>query len=290
MTEADQDGRLTASRSYSGNSGEPIPWEALEQIFDAMSGSDAQSLRSWPETMNNVSAQWRDRAGVTHKAASLAEVREAYERQDTYDLRFGGWREGGKPCYFNYWPGAQPPRAEAVVQGHPNRVEAMIAPITAAFPLQRNVVFVSWSGPKARDVAEVLRRVVESRFSTPTEVVVSTRSIPPGSQPLHEMLERNLLVCCTHLVVLTREAAVSNWVVWEAAASWARQKPVIPIFVDVTASEIEGPLTLLAQGVRIDDSRDLNRVLGVVAAAISAPQPEPLSATEHQELRQAASS
>ena len=51
-----------------------------------------------------------------------------------------------------------------------------------------------------------------------------------------------------------------------------------------------GPLTLLAQGVRIDDSQALNAVLGVVAAAISAPQPEPLSATEHQELRQAASS
>jgi len=90
MTEADEDGRLTASRSYSGNSDEPVPWDALEQIFDAMFGSDAQSLRSWPETMNNVSAQWRDEAGVTHKAASLAEVREAYERQDTYDLRF--WR------------------------------------------------------------------------------------------------------------------------------------------------------------------------------------------------------
>jgi hypothetical protein len=44
----------TAVRAYSGSAPEPVEWRVLEEIFDAIFGSDVRDLKSWPERMHHV--------------------------------------------------------------------------------------------------------------------------------------------------------------------------------------------------------------------------------------------
>jgi TIR domain-containing protein len=276
----------TAVRAYTGSAPEPVEWRVLEEIFDAIFGSDVRDLKRWPETMHEVHARWTDAAGVEHEAESLEAVREAYQGLETFRLSFSSWRADGKPCSFEHWPGVDA-RASVFVQGPPDEIDGIFAPVLAAFPLQRRVVFVSWSGEHSKRVADVLRVVIESRLPTGGEVFFSPR-MRPGASPMQEMLERNLLATDAHVVVLTEESAKSPWVTWEAAASWARGKALVPIFVDVRPEDVNGPLKLLAQGVRLDEERELERGISEVLSAVGGHGDRPLSTDELASIRRAA--
>lgn len=80
-----------------------------------------------------------------------------------------------------------------------------------------------------------------------------------------------------HVAVITPEAAKSAWVMWEAAASWARGKPVIPVFVDVAPEEVPGPLRLVAQGVAL---ADVGEAVAALLGAVGGKADEPLSDEE----------
>jgi hypothetical protein len=166
-------------------------------------------------------------------------------------------------------------------------VDEMIAPVLAAFPLQRRDVFLSWSRAASRKVATALGDVIRARLPAAAEVFLSP-DIPPGANPQKEMLDRNLLVADVHVVVLTKESAKSPWVIWETAASWGRRKPVIPVFVDVQPEEIDGPLAQLAQGVHLGDPKDLGRGLREVLDAVGGDVDQPLTAEEFESVRRAA--
>jgi hypothetical protein len=264
-----------------------VEWSVLEKIFIALFGREARSLKTYPETLQSVWARWVDANGVEHTATALSEVAEAYSRQETFGVTFSGRSERREMCSFEYWPGGEP-RARVIVQGPPEEVGAMIAPVRAAFPFQRSVLFISWSGSRSRRVAEVLRELIERRMPPGGEVFFSPAGIPAGENPLKVMLDRNLLVADAHIVVVTREAADSYWVSWEVASSWARGKTVIPLFVGVEPNEVERPLKHLVQGARLEDATELTRAIGELVSAVGGQADSPLSAEEFASLRQAA--
>jgi hypothetical protein len=213
-------------------------------------------------------------------------VAGAYSLEETYQIRFSGRNEHLQWCSFEYWPGGEP-RVSAIVHGPPEEVEAMIAPVIAAFPLQRTVLFISWSGPQGKHVARVLKKVIAPKLPPAGEVFFSPE-MAPGTNPLTEMLDHNLLQANAHIVLVTPPAARSPWVTWETAASWAWGKSVIPIFVGTEATDIGSPLRHLVQGVQLDDARGMERAIGEALSAVSAEARGSLSAVEHEALRQAA--
>jgi hypothetical protein len=275
-----------ASRSYRGTAPEPVEWSVLEEIFVAIFGHEARSLKTYPDTLQSVWARWVDANGDEHTASALSDVAEAYSRRETYLVTFSGRSERREMCSFEYWPGGEP-RARVIVQGPPEEVDAMIAPVRTAFPFQRSVLFISWSGPRGRRVAEVLRDLIAPRMPPAGEVFVSP-DIPPGENPQKVMIDRNLSAADAHIAVVTRDAAESHWVTWEVASSSARQKTVIPLFVGVHPNEVEGPLTLLVQGAELDDTRQLTRALQELVSAVGGKVDSPLSAEDFASLKRAA--
>jgi len=276
-----------AALPYTGAAAEPVEWSVLEEIFIAIFGREARSLKTFPEIVGGVWASWFDAEGIEHPATSLSEVADAYRRKETARVRFSGNSERLEWCLFDYSPGGEP-RAKVIVQGPPDEVDAMIAPVKAAFPLQRSVLFISWSGSRGRRVAEALRDVIEARMPPVGEVFFSPVGIPPGENPLKVMMDRNLLLTDAHVVLVTREAAGSHWVTWEVASSWARGKTVIPLFVGVEPNEIDRPLKHLVQGAQLEDATQLTRAIHELMSAVGGQADSPLSAEEFASLRQAA--
>jgi TIR domain len=278
--------RARASRSYNGTAPEPVEWSVLDEIFVAIFGREARSLKTYPATLQSVWARWLDADRVEHTATTLSEVAGAYSREETYPVTFSGRSKHGEMCSFEYWPGGEP-RARLIVQGPPDEVDPMIAPVRAAFPFQRSVLFISWSRSRGRRVAEALRDLVKPRMPPAGEVFISP-DIPPGANPQKVMIDQNLSATDAHIAVVTREAAKSHWVTWEVASSWARQKTVIPLFVGVHPNEIEGPLTLLIQGVELEDATQLTRAIKELVSAVGGNVETPLSEEEVALLQSAA--
>jgi hypothetical protein len=264
-----------------------VEWSVLEKIFIAIFGHEARSLKTYPDTLQSVYASWVDADSVEHTATTLSEVEEAYRRQETAIVRFNGKSQRLEWCSFNYRPGGKPPRAAVDVRGPPGEVDAMIAPVEEAFPLQRSVLFLSWSGSRSRRVAEVLSNLLERKMPPGAEIFFSPE-IRPGANPLKEMMDRNLLVADAHIVVVTREAGDAPWVTWEVASSWGRQKTVIPLFVGVDPNDVEGPLKHLVQGVKLEDRKQLTRAIEVLVSALGGTVDSPLSPEEVASLQHAA--
>ncbi len=163
----------------------------------------------------------------------------------------------------------------------------MIAPVRTAFPLTRRVVFLSWGGERSKLVADALRSVIEPRLPAGAEIFFSPQ-IRPGAAPLVEMLDKNLLGADVHVVVLTTESVQSPWVTWETASSWARGKAVIPVFVDISPGDVAGPLTLLAQGVYLDDLDAVGSAIGEILSAVDGDEHLLLTDDERGTLTRAA--
>jgi TIR domain len=264
-----------------------VEWSVLEKIFDAIFGREARSLKTYPEVVGGAWASWFDAEGVEHPATTLSDVAGPYIREETALVSFRGNSERLEWCSFNYWPGGEP-RAQAIVHGPPKEVEAMIAPVRAAFPFQRSVLFISWSKPRSRRVAEALKDVIQPRMPPAGEVFFSHAGITPGENPLKVMMDENLLVANAHVAVVTREAADSLWVTWEMAASWAREKTVIPLFVGVEPHKVEGPLKHLVQGAELEDRTQLTRAIKKLVSAVGGNVDSSLSAEEFASLQRAA--
>ncbi len=247
----------TARRSHEGGVHEPPDWAVPEGIFDALFGPGRRDFAEPGAGGGN----WEDATGVEHRAETLSEIEAAYRSGRAVRLIFGGTRSDGAFLFFAY--SLTDGRAFARVEGRPDEVDALIKPVAEAFPLQRRVIFISWSGDRARRVAEALRAILLPRMPPGGEVFLSTR-IAPRAQPLSEILD-TLSITDVHMAVLTPESSTSHWVTWEAAASWGRGKPVIPLLVDVGAGDVATPLRLVAQGVRLDAVEEaVRRVLADV--------------------------
>lgn len=274
----------TARRAWYGRAQEPVPWSSLEAVFDAIFGSDLHGLERYPASLHNVHASWTDADGVEHEAETLAEVQRAYLAERTARVSFSGWRGDGKPCEFEYQPaGPSGAEARAFVQAEPESGESMIAPVRSAFPIQRRVVFISWSGEVAESVAKTLRGILEPRMPSGGEVFLST-GLRPGSQPVRTMLD-TLLAADVQIPVLTQRSKERPWLLWETAASWARRVLVVPLLIDIEPHEMPGPMPHETQAVRLDHA---DQVVEQVVEAVGGTATK-LSPEEREALHVAAS-
>jgi hypothetical protein len=142
------------------------------------------------------------------------------------------------------------------VQEDTGAVELGDAPATSETP----VLFLSWGGRTAKAVAAVLKPVLEDKLPG-VNVFFSPTSIEPGDDPQDRLFEQGLLVSHALVAVLTREGGGGPYVIWETAAAWGRGKLVVPMFVDIEAGEVPGPLTTRVQGVRLGDRSDVVRAV-----------------------------
>lgn len=257
-----------AQRTYCGFTLEPVPWSALDSIFVSLFGEEGRYLKKFPDVLGGTWARWTDGAGVEYDAAHLDEIKEAYGRELTMRLSFSSFHD----IRFSYTPGSDPPYACLEVRGAPDEVDQRIEVMRSVFPLQRQVVFVSWSKPKGLAVASTLAGILRARVPTGIDVFVSDPGIAPGSDPFKVMLQDHLRVADAHVVVVTAEGYQSPWVTWEAATSWARRRSVIPIFVDIFPHDLAGhPLVALAQGAALHDVANMNAAIRTVLEALGRP-------------------
>jgi TIR domain len=106
---------------------------------------------------------------------------------------------------------------------------------------------------------------------------------------MRKMLHENLRKARAVVAVLTQESANRPWVVSETASAWGRGATVIPVFVDIRPSEVEGPLTTETQGIRYNDRAALDRACAVLARAARAAEPERLTDEQFAAILAAAS-
>lgn len=106
-------------------------------------------------------------------------------------------------------------------------------------------IFVSWSGPLARDVATLLRDLL-THASDRFKPWMSEWDIPSGGRGL-ETIASQLSSTSVGLVIVTRDNQAAPWLNFEAGAlskQVSEVSRVIPLLVDLDGTELaSGPLT-----------------------------------------------
>jgi len=148
------------------------------------------------------------------------------------------------------------------------------------------LLFLSWGGAAAKAVAAALAPILEDKLPG-VSVFFSSVSIEPVDDPQDRLFEQGLLVAHALVAVLTREGAGRPYVIWETAAVWGRGKLVVPMFVDIEAGKVPGPLTTKAQGIRLGDKADVVRAVAKLQAHFSVPAQSELSNDQWASLEKA---
>ncbi len=277
----------TKTGSYLGYREEPLSWDELLEIFDTMFDEEARDLRTWPQAMRNTHVSWTDGEGINHEVESLDELSEAYARGLTAVVRMSDSITSGYRGAFLYVPGGPQPGARVDLHGAPNDVDRRLEVIQRYFPRQEveePLLFLSWSGKRSRKIARCLQGVLQTHLPS-VKVFFSETSIDPGDDPDRAMLEDGLLRAVAVIAVLTKEAASRPWVIWETAATWARERVVIPIFVGVKPSEVGGPLTAKFEGVAFRNRDRMDQMLVRAGALCGVADPGPITDDEWRSLK-----
>jgi hypothetical protein len=253
-------------RKYKGRALQPVSWEALIRIFDTLWGERARSLPKYPEVIGAVHRRWINGHTTQHEAASLDEIENAYKEFETASIIFTGSIERGPNSVFQYWPS----KAEAFIEVQApdeTTADSLIGSVRREFPLIERYVFISYDTSEF-DLATFIAEVVERRMVPGINVFVAKRDIPAGGNPLKIMLEEQLLRAEALLTLCSVKSKSSPWLWWESSAVWARGGLVIPLFVDISPSEFDGPITLVCQGRSLFDIMELNSALDSLLAKV----------------------
>lgn len=237
-----------------GRAGSPIPWEALVRIFDTIWGPDAHRLGGYPLRVGNIRAFWEDAAGTEHNAALLEDIRAPYEREETSRIVFTGRVGYGPGGVFAYAP------ADAAAQ-----------------------VLIQASDEGIVEAAHYWRNVLKARLDAAVSVFVAKRGgLTPGDD--WSRVIRDQLLNAEMLIALCSTASKSSpWVFWESGAVWGRGKPVVPLFLRISANDFNGPITLYCQGGSFFDIGDMNQALQTVVGQVCPGLPCPDLTTEEVE-------
>lgn len=272
------------TRRYIGRAQEPVDWEALVRIFDFLWGERARSLPKYPDVIGAVHGKWIDGNDAQHEAASLDEIEHAYKKFETASIVFSGSIERGPHSFFQY----QPSKAEAFIEVQaPDEATAdqLIGSVSKVFPHTERYVFISYD-TSDYNMATFIAKVVERRMAPGINVFVAKRDIPAGANPLKIMLEEQLLRAEALLALCSSQSKSSPWLWWESSAVWAKGGLVIPLFVDLSPIEFDGPITLVCQGRSFFDVTELNSALNSLIARLCPGQTcEELTEQEVVELQ-----
>jgi len=107
-------------------------------------------------------------------------------------------------------------------------------------------LFLSWSGPKSRPIAEIMKNWIQFLFPSGVDIWLSTQgnSIKPGSFAVPQII-KGLRQSDYGVFCFTKDNVKSPWMMFEAGAVCKQ---------DSNTSEIEGVYTILFEG-DIDDLR-----------------------------------
>lgn len=259
--------KLKVSRKYAGRASGPISSFALSRIFDSIFGNEARSLPKYPNYIGSITAAWNDSIGNKHEADYFDEVLQAYEKDEASFISFQGWGEGIPFSSFLYIP----KKAEAHIDVEAEdeaTAERIIGVVKGEFPLAARYVFISYDTEELA-IADYLKKVLERRVGRDVSVFVAKRDIKPGANPLKTMLEENLLQAEALLALCSSRSKSSPWLWWESSAVWAKGGLVIPLFVDLSPNEFDGPLTLVCQGRYFFNKEDMNAALRAIVDIVS---------------------
>jgi hypothetical protein len=251
--------QTTVTRKYKGKAQGHVNWDAILRIFDALYGEKARSLPKYPAVIGAVHGKWIDSDNAQHEAASLEEIKDAYNKYKTASIIFSGSIDKRHYSFFQYWPS----KAEAFVEVQaPDNTTAdqLIGSVSKEFPYRERYVFISYDTSEYA-MAAFIANVVQKRMVHGINVFVAKRDIPAGENPLKIMLEEQLLHAEALLALCSRQSKSSPWLWWESSAVWAKGGLVIPLFVDLSPNEFDGPITLVCQGLSFFDVTELNSAL-----------------------------
>ncbi|MFJ2005836.1 toll/interleukin-1 receptor domain-containing protein [Streptomyces chartreusis] len=134
-------------------------------------------------------------------------------------------------------------------------------------------VFLSWSGERAKAMAEFLQNWLPDVIQV-IDPWVSSQSITQGSRPLTSIADE-LSGCNFGIVCVTPESKGSEWVLFEAGAlsKVLEESMVVPLLLDIEKAQVTGPLSQFQMTLSTDRDEvfklvsDINKRLGDSALA-----------------------
>lgn len=261
----------TFSEQYSGMVEEDLSADQLASLFDAIWGVEARSLPFFPAVIGGVTARWTDGEGTVYKADHLDQVLKAFAAHETASIEFEGRLVGKPHAHFVYQPASREAAITASADEHEPLQRAVDA-VKAAFPLVPRFLFISYATVDL-DVALFVAELLEAHVPPSVSVFVAKRDIAPGKDPRKTMLEEQLLHAEALVALCSFDSKESGWLWWEASSVWTRRKLVTPLFLNLGASEFDGPLTLVSQGRELFEPVEFVEALTEVVATVGGTLP-----------------
>ena len=114
-------------------------------------------------------------------------------------------------------------------------------------------VFISWSGPKAQQLADQLKKCLPTIIPS-----VDTFFSPKisGGKLWQSTLTKALRTAHFGIICVTKESQSTAWLNFEAGAIWGTPSAatrVFPLLLDLTPSEVDGPIALF-QAKQFDEA------------------------------------
>jgi TIR domain-containing protein len=239
--------------SYRGTRPEPLLWVELEELIRGTWGAAVDSLPHFPDVLGGVWARWVDGNDVEYRADNLTELRTAYERGETKWISMSGRLGDGPEAFLRYGPAsrARPWTAQravlsAIVEASEEAVaDQLLKPLELAFPNVETTLFVAWAG-QDEDLAEWVARLLRSRVPSHVNVFRAPRDLESGAEPAssidHALASSSLLVA-----LCSWESKSRHWIAWEAATVRAHGGRIVPLLINVDATEFSGPIIAYVQ-------------------------------------------
>lgn len=140
-------------------------------------------------------------------------------------------------------------------------------------PIVRDVkIFISWSGPSEKEVAEALRLALIKVCAGRADVFVSSQDIPKGERGV-PFIEAQLASTDYGIMVLSAANNAQPWINYEGGAMANRlNNPVATILLDVNTSDFDGPLRTF-QATKFSDRTDMKTLFTQIARAADEKMP-----------------
>ncbi len=237
----------SVSVSYGGFSKEPLSKEQLVRLFDMLWGEGAREFPKYPQVIGGISAFWRSKDGIKHNVSNISELLKAYEDKITYDIHIEGKIDSNPRCLLAYIPARGEVGFQVTAQTE-EIADKYIGYVKEMFPNKETpIIFISYANEELA-LADFIRNIISQWTEGKVEIFVAKRDIPVGDHPLKTMMEDKIKNAQAIIPICSIKSRSSPWLWWEAAAVWAKDKKVYPLFTNISASDFGAPLTLVSQG------------------------------------------
>lgn len=124
-------------------------------------------------------------------------------------------------------------------------------------------IFISWSGPREKVVAEALRDTLPILCTAEVDVFVSSKSIAKGAAGI-EVINAELASAEYGIVLVSRSNQTEPWLNYEGGWLASLDRPVSTVLLDLRISDITTPLAP-RQATNFADEADMAELLWQVA-------------------------